>query len=116
MIFEEREFLAGRIAFGLAGGPFSTSNLANGYALQLTGVKAASAGEQDTLGQINLTNGQVATGTVDVNTATNAGLTAFTPAPGVAPGAANSTAGRVSPRPGSVARVMQSTGKGMNTT
>jgi hypothetical protein len=69
---------------GLAGGPFSTSNLANGYALQLTGEKAVNSGEQDTLGQINLTNGRVATGTVDVNTATNAGLPPFTPAPGVA--------------------------------
>jgi hypothetical protein len=69
---------------GLAGGPFSTSNLAGGYAVQLTGV-AAGHGEQDVAGQINLTNGQVATGTVDFNTANSAGaLTAFTPAPGVA--------------------------------
>jgi hypothetical protein len=69
---------------GLAGGPFSTSNLAGGYALQLSGV-AAGHGEQDVLGQINTTTGQLATGTVDVNTANSAGaLTAFTPAPGVA--------------------------------
>ncbi len=73
---------------GLAGGPFSTSNLAGGYALQLTGV-AAGHGEQDVVGQINLaagsTNGQVESGTVDVDTANSAGaLTAFTPTPGVA--------------------------------
>jgi hypothetical protein len=80
----DHSIVADGTLIGLAGGPFSTSNLANGYALQLTGVKAASSGEQDTLGQINLTNGQVATGTVDVNTATNAGLTAFTSASGVA--------------------------------
>ena len=72
---------------GLAGGPFSTSSLAGGYAVQLTGVEAG-VGEQDALGQINLASGQigqVATGTVDVNTANGpGGLTAFTPAPGVA--------------------------------
>ena len=37
---------------GLAGGPFSTSSLAGGYAVQLTGV-AAGIGEQDVVGQIN---------------------------------------------------------------
>ncbi len=72
---------------GLAGGPFSTSSLAGGYAVQLTGVESG-VGEQDALGQINLASGQigqVATGTVDVNTANGpGGLTAFTPAPGVA--------------------------------
>jgi large repetitive protein len=73
---------------GLAGGPFSTSNLAGGYAVQLSGV-AAGIGEQDVVGQINLavgtSNGQVATGTVDIDTANGAGaLTAFTPTPGVA--------------------------------
>ena len=35
------------------GGPFSTSNLAGGYAVQLTGVTAG-IGEQDVVGQINL--------------------------------------------------------------
>jgi putative Ig domain-containing protein len=72
---------------GLAGGPFSTSSLAGGYAVQMTGVKSG-VGEQDALGQVNLTSGQigqVATGTVDVNTANGpGGLTAFTPASGVA--------------------------------
>ena len=69
---------------GLAGGPFSTSNLTGGYALQLTGV-AAGNGEQDVVGQINTTNGQVATGTVDADTANSAGaLTPFTPSPGLA--------------------------------
>jgi hypothetical protein len=79
----DHSIVADGTLLGLAGGPFSTSFLANGYAVQLTGVKAG-AGEQDVLGQINLTNGQVATGTVDVNTAANGGLTAFTLAPGVA--------------------------------
>ncbi len=73
---------------GLAGGPFSTSSLAGGYAVQLTGV-AAVQGEQDVVGQINLaagpSNGQVATGTVDIDTANGAAaLTAFTPTAGVA--------------------------------
>jgi hypothetical protein len=69
---------------GLPGSTFSTSNLAGGYALQLTGV-AAGQGEQDVAGQINLTAGQVATGTVDVDTANAGGVpTAFTSAPGVA--------------------------------
>jgi Putative Ig domain len=69
---------------GLAGGPFSTSNLSGGYALQLTGV-AAGQGEQDILGQLNTANGLIATGAADVNTANSPGsLTAFTPASGVA--------------------------------
>lgn len=74
----------------LSGGPFSTSNLAGGYALQLTGI-GASSGEQDALGQISLLNGLTVTGAVDVNTAAGAGgLTAFTPASGVAiPGGSN---------------------------
>jgi len=73
---------------GLAGGPFSTSALSGGYALQLTGVSAGH-GEQDAVGQINLAagpaNGQVESGTVDIDTANSAGAqTAFTPTPGVA--------------------------------
>ena len=63
---------------------FSTSSLAGGYAVQLTGV-AAGIGEQDVVGQISLTNGQVATGTVNIDTANGGGApTAFTPTPGVA--------------------------------
>jgi hypothetical protein len=69
---------------GLSGGSFNTSNLANGYAMQLTGITAGQ-GEQDVLGQLNTAGGLVATGTVDVDTANGAsGLTAFTPKPGVA--------------------------------
>jgi Putative Ig domain len=71
---------------GLTGGPFAISagNEVNGFALQLTGI-AAGQGEQDAVGQIDLIGGQVATGTVDINTAGGAGaMTAFTPTPGVA--------------------------------
>ena len=68
----------------LSGGPFSTSALNNGYAVQLTGI-GVGRGEQDAVGQITLANGQVATGTVDINTANGAGaLTAFAATPGVA--------------------------------
>ena len=67
----------------LAGGPFSTSNLAGGYAVQLSGVTAGH-GEQDVIGQLTTGNGLVDSGTVDVNTANGAGgMTAFTPATGV---------------------------------
>jgi hypothetical protein len=56
---------------GLTGGPFQTSNLSGGYALQLT-VDRGRHGEQDAVGQLNLAAGppgQVASGTVDVDTA-----------------------------------------------
>jgi len=69
---------------GLTGGPFQTSNLSGGYALQLRGVQAG-VGEQDIVGQLNTGNGQVASGTVDIDTANApSASTAFTPAPGVA--------------------------------
>jgi hypothetical protein len=68
---------------------FSTSNLAGGYALQLTGIGVGS-GEQDALGQISLLNGLTVTGAADVNTAASGGTTAFTPSSGVAvPGGSN---------------------------
>jgi len=67
----------------LAGGPFSTSNLAGGYAVQLSGVKAGQ-GEQDVIGQITTGAGIIDSGTVDVNTANGAGgMTAFTATTGV---------------------------------
>ena len=74
----------------LSSGPFTTSNLAGGYALQLTGV-GVNNGEQDALAQISLLNGQTVTGAADINTASGpGGLTAFTPASGVAiPGGSN---------------------------
>lgn len=71
---------------GLSGGPYfiSTNSQPSGYVLQLTGI-APGQGEQDALGQINFAQGQIATGTVDVDTANSSGVpTAFTPAPGVA--------------------------------